>query len=75
MSFSPENEEKTCADCSHPMENHKDADCAECQDCNIEKGDRLHDAAKEEGPDPMDATEDYSGQQEYGRTDARLGLN
>lgn len=48
MSFSPQNEEKTCPECSHPMENHKDSDCeTDCQDCLIEKGERLYDASKD----------------------------
>ena len=43
----------TCKECSHPLENHKDADCeTDCQDCLIDKADRDYDgmlAAKDEG--------------------------
>ena len=69
--------ECTCSDCGHEMSEHSDADCDTCQTCNIDKGDRLHDQAKEQepdAPDAMDLPEDYSGKEELGRVDARTGL-
>lgn len=46
---------ETCEECQHSMGVHSDADCETCQECNIDKADRLFDAHRDAMAEAKDA--------------------